>query len=207
MTHTLLVYLAAVLAVSLFPGPDMLFIMSQSLTHGKKYGIAATLGICAGCFVHIFAVSLGLSTLLVNSTLAFKVVKYLGAGYLLYLGLTSLCQSKMIAFQDNNLAPIVVWKKVFLRGFMTNVLNPKVALFFLAFLPQFVVMNHHAISLQFLLLGLIFNGIGTCVNLTVALFFAVAKNWLVSLPRAFMVQQKITGAILIGLGLRLAMSF
>lgn len=206
MSQHLLLYLLAALTINLLPGPDMLYIMSQSASHGKRLGIAAALGIGTGCFIHIFAVSIGLSALLFKSALAFSIIKYLGACYLLYLGISSLLKKSAIDFNKNKLPSVTSWKKVYSQGFIINVLNPKVALFFLAFLPQFVApASNLPIGLQMLILGLIFNCSGTTVNLLVAYFFGTAKNWLADRPLALKIQQKITGFVLIGLGLRLAM--
>ena len=205
MTHSFLLYLLAVLTINLLPGPDMLYIMSQSMCHGKRMGLAAAIGIGSGCFIHIFAVSIGLSSLLFKSSLAFSIIKYLGVCYLLYLGITSLIKKQPISLDQSNLQNVASWKKAYWQGFITNVLNPKVALFFLAFLPQFVdSSSHHSIGFQMLMLGLIFNTSGTIVNVLVAYFFGSIKNWLARHPVALKIQQKMTGAILIGLGLRLA---
>jgi|SRR5579885_1364167 threonine/homoserine/homoserine lactone efflux protein len=205
MIHHFLLYFIAVLTVALFPGPDMLYIVSQSLGHGKRLGVAAALGIGSGCFVHIFAVSIGLSSFIFQSTLAFSIVKYTGACYLLYLGVMSLSTRQSNILVNVNTTHTASWRKAFLQGFITNVFNPKVALFFLAFLPQFVdPAASGSIGLQLLILGLLFNGVGTTVNMLVALFFGAAKQWLTNHPLLLKMQQKITGCILIGLGLRLA---
>lgn len=209
MLHNLPLYLLTVLTMSLFPGPDMLYIMSQSMNHGKRMGFAATLGITCGCFVHIFAVSIGLSSIIFKSALAFSIVKYAGACYLLYLGFGSLIKKPSISVENKNTSSIntTSWKKVFGQGFVTNVLNPKVALFFLAFLPQFVsTSSDYSVGIQMLILGLIFNFSGAIVNMLVAYFFGAAKNWIATNPMAMKIQQKITGVILVGLGLRLAAS-
>jgi threonine/homoserine/homoserine lactone efflux protein len=100
MTDNLLLYMLAVLTVNLFPGPDMLYIISQSISHGKRFGLAAALGIGAGCFVHIFAVTIGLSAILFESSVAFTMIKYVGAGYLLYLGITSLLKKESPLFKQ-----------------------------------------------------------------------------------------------------------
>lgn len=183
----------------------MLFIISNSLRYGKRFGVAATLGTGCGCFIHIFAISFGLSTLLINSKIAFTIIKYLGAGYLLYLGVSAIVtKQKMLAENDRQISGPIL-KKVFLQGFMTNVLNPKVILFFLAFLPQFVVPNsEYSLTLQFFVLGLIFAILGSTVNLLIGLFFGTAKKWLTRFPGALTIQQKVFGVFLIGVGLRLA---
>ncbi|VVC76185.1 Homoserine/homoserine lactone efflux protein [Aquicella siphonis] len=205
MTQNWLIYFIAVLTVALIPGPDMLYIISQSLNHGKRLGLAAALGIGAGCFVHIFAVSIGLSSFLFHSSLAFSLIKYLGACYLLYLGIQALLKKQSALLENAHHTVTGSWRKVFIQGLFTNMFNPKVALFFLAFLPQFVTpASSHSMGLQLLILGLIFNGIGTFSNVLVALFFGTAKQWLTAHPAALKIQQKISGFLFIGLGLKLA---
>ena len=203
--HNLLLYILAVLTVALFPGPDMLYIISQSLSHGKRFGVAAALGIATGCFAHIFVVTIGLSSIILASSLAFSIIKYLGASYLFYLGVSSLFKKQTELLDHINTSYAASRKKAFMQGLLTNVLNPKVALFFLAFLPQFIVPSFSlSIGWQTLLLGLMFNFLGTAMNISVALFFGTIKNWLATHPAALKLQQKITGLILVGLGLRLA---
>ncbi|MHB1949490.1 MAG: LysE family translocator [Gammaproteobacteria bacterium] len=199
------IYMLAVLTVNLFPGPDMMYIISQSINKGKRFGFYAALGIGVGCFIHIFAVTLGLSSLIFKSSLAFKIIKYLGAAYLLYIGFSSLFRKQSLLLNQANVLHSTSWKKSFMQGFLSNVLNPKVALFFLAFLPQFIdPSSSNSIGLQMLILGLIFNLSGTTVNIMVALFFGAIKNWLSNHPTILKLQEKITGLILIGLGVRLA---
>ncbi len=208
MTHHFLIYLLSVVAMNFLPGPDMLYTINQSIQHGKKQGLAAALGIGSGCFVHIFAVSAGLSALIFRSALAFSIIKYVGVGYLLYLGLTSLTKKHSTLLDTEQKAKAVgkiSWRKIYFQGFFINVMNPKVALFFLAFLPQFVVLpSRYSVGMQMLILGLIFNCSGTIVNTLVACFFGSLKQWLARHPLALVIQQKITGIILIGFGLRLA---
>lgn len=205
MTHNLIIYMIAVLTVNLFPGPDMIYIMSQSIRKGRLYGVISALGVGAGCFIHIFAVALGLSSIIFQSAIAFKIIKYLGASYLLYIGFTSLLKKQPSMLSKLETARDISLKKSFTQGFLTNILNPKVALFFMAFLPQFVnISSKNSIGLQLLLLGLLFNLSGTIVNILVGLFFGSVKTWITQHPTALKIQGKITGFILIGLGLRLA---
>ena len=136
----LLLFIAAGWLLNLTPGPDVLYIVSNSLRSGTRAGVVAGLGVTAGCFVHVFVAAVGLGALLSASALAFSVLKYLGAGYLLWLGLRILL-AKAPAVPDLGAAATGeprALKAVFLGGFLTNVLNPKVALFFLAFVPQFI---------------------------------------------------------------------
>ena len=204
MLHQLFLFILPCLALSLLPGPDMLLIISRSLSQGRKFGIGAALGAGTGVFIHIFVVSVGLGSLLVKSALAFNIIKFLGACYLLYIGVMSLLNKQNPILTDKKLKDVGTCKKVYWQGFLTNVLNPKVALFFLAFLPQFVVAHsQYSISQQILFLGLLFNSIGTTNNLLIACFFGAAKEWLSTHPKVLNIQQKITGALFIGLALRL----
>ena len=200
-------YLLAVLSINLIPGPDMLYVMGQSVKHGKRLGFAAVLGISGGCLVHALGVAIGLSSLLFASAFAFTVVKFVGACYLFYLGITALLKKQNFTFNHHfeRLTEIKSWGKVFSQGFFINILNPKVALFFLAFLPQFVISpSKYAIWMQLLFLGLIFNLSGSIVNGLVAFFFGATQQWIANHPMVMKIQQKITGILLIGFGLRLA---
>src|SRR5690242_6901320 len=126
MTHHLLLYVLAVLTINLLPGPDMVYVISQSISHGRRFGLSAALGIGAGCFVHIFAVTVGLSSLIFKSSQAFTIIKYMGASYLIYIGVSSLIKKQSLlvhqTYQSNGRSA----KKAFMQGFLTNVLNPKV---------------------------------------------------------------------------------
>ncbi len=180
-TDQLLLFIAAGLLLNLTPGPDVLYIVTHALRRGARAGMVAALGITAGCFVHIFAAAVGVSALMAASATAFTVLKWVGAAYLVYVGLRLLLSQADSAIKleaaradstgaggPNGL------KTIFLRGFWTNVLNPKVALFFLAFVPQFIAPAVENKPLAFLLLGLLFNFNGLWVNLG----WAVAAAWL-----------------------------
>ena len=172
-THDFLLFLLAGLLLNITPGPDMLYVIGRSTAQGFKAGAAAALGIGAGCFVHIAAAALGLSALLAASATVFIVVKVIGAAYLVYVGI-SLILSSRASVQGMSavaLAPATV-RAVFVQGFLTNVLNPKVALFFLAFVPQFISPDAAHKALAFLFLGVVFDFNGTLWNLFVAWFSA-----------------------------------
>ena len=202
----LLLFIAAGLLLNLTPGPDVLYIVTHALRQGARAGSVAALGITAGCFVHIFAAAVGVSALMAASATAFTVLKWMGAAYLVYVGLRMLLSrapSGMV-LDGASAAAAVPLKTIFLRGFWTNALNPKVALFFLAFLPQFIgpAVEHKALA--FLLLGLLFNFNGLWVNIG----WALAAAWLAS--RVSAVQKtmhwldRIAGAMFVGFGLKLA---
>ena len=168
-THDFLLFVAAGVLLNITPGPDMLYIIGRSTANGWRSGAAAALGIGAGCFVHIAAAALGLSAVLAASATAFTLLKIIGAAYLVYVGISLIRSSR----SSPTAAPTVAFapttlRKVFVQGFLTNVLNPKVALFFLAFLPQFINADAPSKPLAFLFLGAVFNFNGTLWNLLVA---------------------------------------
>ena len=189
--------------LNITPGPDMLYVISRSTGQGVAAGIVSALGICVGCLVHILAAMFGISAILMESATAFQVVKWAGALYLIYIGIQTLrSTSRPLQVQQN--APEKPLWILFRQGVITNVLNPKVAIFFLAFLPQFVQPEHGKVPLQILLLGTWFNFSGMIVLILVALLFGRMGDWLSRYPGFVSWQEKFTGAILLVLGLRLA---
>lgn len=200
-THDLLLFVVAGLLLNVTPGPDMLYIMSCSATQGWRSGAAAALGISTGCLVHILAAALGLSALLTASATSFAVVKICGAAYLIYVG-TSLMFQQPAQTASSERVPTRT-RKVFLQGFLTNVLNPKVALFFLAFVPQFIdtVAAHKALA--FLFLGAVFNVNSTLWNLLVAWSTARASGKLRS-SRLVAGLNRCIGGLFVLLGIKLA---
>jgi threonine/homoserine/homoserine lactone efflux protein len=193
------------LLLNLTPGNDMLYVMARSSGQGTRAGIISALGIGAGCIVHIFAAVIGLSALIAQSAVAFTIVKYIGAAYLVYLGIKSIL-SKRREVQVGIPLKKLSYKKIFWQGVLTNVLNPKVALFFLAFLPQFIHADQSKAPLQILFLGTWFNVVGTFVNILVALLFGKLGSFLSRSPGFVQWQERITGVLLIGLGIKVALS-
>jgi len=195
------VFLAATLALNLTPGPDMLYVITRGATEGRGAGVVSALGIATGCVVHTLAVALGVSGLLAAVPIAYDVLRYLGAAYLVYLGVRRLIGSApahaAAATQHTGL-----WR-VYRQGVLTNVLNPKVALFFLAFLPQFVDRSAGGMSLALAALGTIFNVSGTIVNVLVALAASGAAQW-TRRPALATWAGRVGGVVFVGLGLRLA---
>src|SRR5215210_1917104 len=164
--HSLLVFMAAALALNVTPGPDMLYVIARSTGEGRRAGIASALGIGAGTFVHIAALALGLSALLAAVPLAYDIIRWAGAAYLIWLGVRAIRYARV---RGTSMVPEPASiGRIFRQGVITNVLNPKVALFFLAFLPQFVDPARGSPALQILVLGLLFDLSGTIVNLIVA---------------------------------------
>ncbi|MGL4605379.1 MAG: LysE family translocator, partial [Iodobacter sp.] len=157
--HDLTLFIISGLLLNIAPGPDSLLIVSRSAAQGWRAGSAAALGIGSGTMVHIFAAAFGLSALLAASATAFTLVKYMGAAYLLYIGVKSLLSASKAATAAAPLQPSG-YGSIFGQGFLTNLLNPKVALFFLAFVPQFIAADAPSKPLAFILLGCIFNANG-----------------------------------------------
>jgi threonine/homoserine/homoserine lactone efflux protein len=199
----LVLFMVAALALNVTPGPDMLFVLANSIRHGSRAGVVAALGIGGGALAHTAAAALGVSALLLASPLAFDVVRYLGAGYLLWLGIQAIRTRPRHA---DSAAPADDLSSIFWRGVITNVLNPKVALFFLAFLPQFVNAGAGGVTRQMLWLGLLFNLSGTLVNVGVALAASFVGARLPTRPEGAGYFRWLTGSVFVGLGLRLALS-
>ena len=204
MIENFWVFAMTSLLLNLTPGNDMLYVIARSSQQGVRAGILSSLGIMAGCSVHILAAVIGLSALLNQSATAFQLIKYAGAAYLIYLGIRSFIKKKTSPVMPHGLTASSD-NKIFWQGVVTNVLNPKVALFFLAFLPQFLT-NTENVSLKILFLGMWFNVGGTAVNLLVAVLFGKIGTFLSRSPRFVLWQERVTGAILIGLGIKVALS-
>jgi threonine/homoserine/homoserine lactone efflux protein len=199
--HSFLLFVAAGLALNFTPGPDMLYVAARGASEGRPAGVASALGIGAGTLFHIALVALGLAALLQAVPIAYTVLRIMGAAYLVYLGLRALRSRGTLSVRRIEPAPL---RAVFWQGVVTNVLNPKVALFFLAFLPQFVDPARGNPVVQIIVLGLVFDFNGTLVNLGVALGASRAASRLRGANRATTILQKVTGVLFIGLGVRLA---
>lgn len=199
----LAVFLAATVALNISPGPDMLYVISRALEQGRRSGIVSALGIGAGTLVHTLITAIGLSAILLSFPMAYEIIRYAGAAYLLFLGLRTLTnlraqrESASLSRQPNHTS----LKTVFRQGVTTNVLNPKVALFFLAFLPQFVDNSKGLVAFQIVLLGLIFDTSGTTWNILVATVAGRASELLHKHTRISRIQKIIPGFILVALGI------
>jgi len=196
-----LTFLVAAFALNIAPGPDMLYVIGRSVGQGRKAGIVSTLGVFVGCWVHILAAAFGIAALLRSSPVAFNVVRYAGAAYLIYLGIKMFAQETDLASQQLKTESLGA---IFRQGAITNMLNPKVAIFFLAFLPQFIDAHRGSVAFQIVVLGLIFNVGGTLVNLAVAYAGGTLGELLRRNQSIARLQQRFTGLIFVGLGLRLA---
>jgi RhtB (resistance to homoserine/threonine) family protein len=205
-THDLALFVLSGILLNITPGADTLYIVGRAAAQGRKAGVLAALGIGAGCCVHALAAALGLSAILAASATAFTVIKLVGAAYLVYLGIALLRASAGPAPEKAARLPRVSYRRVFTQGLLTNVLNPKVALFFLAFLPQFVSPDTPNKVLAFLFLGVVFNVNGTLWNLFVAWSAAgIGRRFRAGTPAARWLD-RIVGGLLIGLGVKLALS-
>jgi threonine/homoserine/homoserine lactone efflux protein len=203
--HDLWLFLMAGVLLNITPGPDMALIIARSTQYGTRGGIVAALGVGVGAFIHISAAAIGISALIVASALAFSLLKLIGAVYLTYLGI------QMLRSSLKNKSPLATpqplpsegLRQIFLQGILTNALNPKVAVFFLAFLPQFVAVDAPSKVSSLIMLGLLFDAVGTMWNIAVAWFagkFATTNTY-VHLKVWF---ERAIGALFIFLGIKLA---
>jgi threonine/homoserine/homoserine lactone efflux protein len=204
--HDLPLFIVSGLLLNIMPGPDSLLIMTRSATQGWRAGSAAALGIGAGTLVHIFAAALGLSALLATSATAFTVVKLIGAAYILYMAVGLLRSRKQTGDVAAPVLPALPYRTIFAQGFLTNVLNPKVAIFFLAFVPQFISADAPNKALAFIVLGCIFNfnGMLWCGALSLATAKASARIKLS--PAVSLWLNRVTGGLFVWLGVKLALA-
>jgi threonine/homoserine/homoserine lactone efflux protein len=204
--HDLWLFIASGLLLNVTPGPDTAYIVGRSVQMGWRSGAAAALGISTGCLVHVVGAAVGLSALLAASSAAFMTVKWLGAAYLAYIGVTMLLSRQRPQAEEQSLASrIVPLRAVFWQGALTNVLNPKVALFFLAFLPQFVATDSPHKAIAFLLLGVIFIANGTLWCLGVAAVAARTAKRVRHASGAVLWINRALGGLFVYLGIRIAM--
>jgi len=205
--HDLWLFVLSGLLLNITPGPDTLYIVGRSSAQGWRAGAVAALGIGTGALVHVCAAALGLSAILAASAAAFTAVKFLGAAYLVYVGVSLIRSKSSIPssppVSGNRPTPV---RGIFLQGFLTNVLNPKVALFFLAFLPQFVLSDAPSKPLAFLFLGAIFDFNGTIWNLFVAWSTAQISSRLAAGDRVKTWFNRCVGSVFVIVGIRLALA-
>ena len=195
-------FILASWALIIAPGPDMLYVISRGIAHGPRAGVLSAVGVVCGILVHTTTAALGLALLLQASTVAFMIVKFAGAFYLIYLGIKSMRDKSTFRLKDHT--PAVSSRRLFWQGVLSNVLNPKVAIFFLAFLPQFVDKTGGTIGLQMVTLGLTFALFGLCFLAVVGYFAGAIGSWLTRRPQYTNLLRWLTGGVLIGLGVRLA---
>lgn len=189
-------------ALIISPGPDMIYVITRGMAHGRRAGMVSAIGVVCGILVHTTAAALGLTLILQTSALAFLLVKFVGAAYLIYLGLK--------AWRDQNTFDLQTSSSsansgaLFWQGVLSNVFNPKIAIFFLAFLPQFVDQGSGHVTLQMIFLGITFACFGSCFLLVVGYSSGSIGRWLTYRPQYAQFFQRLAGGILVGLGIRLA---
>lgn len=201
---TLGVFLAAGFLLLMTPGPAVIYIVTRSVEQGRRAGLVSVLGICTGTLAHVAAAALGISALLVTSTRAFNVLRYLGAAYLIVLGLRTL--SKREPEVGTIEVPRASLRRIFVQGVVVNLLNPHTALFFFAFLPQFVNPSRGAVPLKIVTLGLLFILMSATTDAVWAIGAGTAGNWIRGNLRFARAQRYVTGCALIGLGAAAAVS-
>ena len=204
--HDLTLFIISGLLLNIMPGPDSLLIMARSATQGWRAGAAAALGIGTGTMVHVLAAAVGLSAILATSATAFAIVKYIGAAYIIWMAFGLLRSKRTSAAQAAAAVPPLPYRTIYAQGLLTNVLNPKVAIFFLAFVPQFIDAAAPNKALAFIILGCIFNlnGMLWCISLALLTAFASARVKLN--PGVALWLNRVTGGLFIWLGVKLALS-
>ena len=200
--HDLLIFAAACLLMVLTPGPNMIYLISRSICQGRKAGVTSLVGVVSGFFVHMFAAAAGLTAVFLAVPMAYEALKWAGALYLLWMAWQALKPGARSLFEAQELAPDSSPKLV-LMGFMTSVLNPKVAVFYLSVFPQFISPEHGSMFTQSILLGLTQISVSFTVNLLIALFASGIAVWFVRNPLWLAVQRYVMGFVLAGLAVRL----
>ncbi len=200
-----LVFFLAALALNLSPGPDLLFVLSRTLSGGRRVGVASACGVCSGALVHVAAAALGLSAILATSALAFAVVKYVGAAYLLYLGIQALRSAGGTPLRVKAVPRTSAWQ-AYRQGILVDLLNPKAAIFFMAFLPQFVRPDQGPVALQLLGLGVLVVLVAIVVECSLVLLAARATSALRGNRRLSQWLDRVLGSVLICLGIRLGLA-
>jgi threonine/homoserine/homoserine lactone efflux protein len=201
---TLPLFITAALVLLLTPGPAVLYIIARSIDQGRRAGLVSVLGLTLGTFFHVIAAALGLSAILVSSALAFDVVKYLGAAYLIYLGIQKL-RAKEVPAEITEVKKASL-KDIFTQGVVVNILNPKTALFFFAFMPQFVDRSRGLESTQMLFLGVLFVSMALITDGSYALLAGTAGGWLKQNRSFLRAQRYFAGTVYIGLGITAALA-
>ena len=204
--NNLWLFVVSGIILNILPGPDSLYIVSRTAMQGFRAGSVAALGVGTGTIIHILMAAFGLSAILATSAMAFAVVKIVGAMYLIYMGLSLLFRRSQIQAQGLDSSAVVPLGKIYWQGFLTNVLNPKVALFFLAFVPQFIDPTAEYKALSFIVLGVIFNINGMLWCHLLALFAAAGSRHIQQNQYITRWLTRLGGALFVYFGLRLAVN-
>jgi threonine/homoserine/homoserine lactone efflux protein len=203
--HNYWMFFATGIVLNITPGQDTLYIVGRSLAHGRTVGVTSALGVCTGGVIHAAAAAVGLSAILATSAVAFTALKWVGAAYLIYLGVRMLASASEPALAENFRSAITSWV-AYRQGVLTNVTNPKVAMFFLAFLPQFIDPAAEHRTLALLLLGVTFNTTGLVWCLVLALAAGRLRGLVLHSPGGVTLFRRLVGSLYVLLGLRLASS-
>ena len=199
-------FLSTALALNIAPGPDLLYILTKTVANGKRVGIASALGVCTGALFHVAAASLGLSAILVSSALAFTIVKYIGVIYLLYLAYQSFRSAGTNLNINNTGQPKESAWQAFKQGVLVDILNPKVAIFFMAFLPQFIRDGYGSVPIQLLYLGLLIILVAIFVEVSYVLLASKLTKKVRSSQRISVFLDRVVGTVFLALGVKLAIT-
>jgi threonine/homoserine/homoserine lactone efflux protein len=202
--NDLLLFAGAALLMALTPGPNMIYLISRSICQGRKAGVISLFGVAAGFLIHMFAAAVGLTALFLAVPLAYEILKWAGALYLLWLAWQAVKPGARSPFEPKELSPDSP-SRLFLMGFLTNVLNPKIAVFYLAIFPQFISAWHGSVFAQSIVLGLTQIAVSFSVNLLIALSAAGIASWFACHPFWLAVQRYVMGFVLATLAVRLAL--
>jgi threonine/homoserine/homoserine lactone efflux protein len=204
-SNDLLLFVTTAVILLVIPGPAVLYVLTRSIDQGRKAGLASCSGIATGSLVHVLAATLGLSALLLSSAVAYSLVKYAGAAYLIYLGFKKLRERPAMDVEAKHVPPLPL-RRVYAQGVLVEALNPKVAIFFFAFLPQFVNPARGHVSLQFFALGMLFTFMGFTTDSVWALTAGSAAGWL-RRNRTFIRNERyVSGTVYLGLGMATAVT-
>lgn len=202
--ETIILFFTASMALAFVPGPDNIFVLTQSALHGRKAGLLVTLGLCTGLLFHTAAVSFGVAVIFQTSALAFNILKFVGAAYLVYLAYQAFKSSSQTI--DSTKKSECSAKNLYFRGVIMNITNPKVAIFFIAFLPQFADASLGPITYQMITFGFFFIIATFLVFGSIAWFAGFIGDWLKNSEKAQVVMNKMAGVVFIGLAARLAIT-
>lgn len=198
-------FVLAVLALNATPGPDIAYVAGQSMVHGRRAGVVSALGVAMGGCIHTVLCAVGLTALIAASPSAFTAVKYLGGGYLIYLGVRMVL-TRAMASDASLIPPLIATRTLLLRGLLTNAFNPKVLLFYLAFFPQFVSPDSTDKAYAFLTLGVVCVVLGFINDVVIACLAAKASQAVTKQPKVKMWMDRVIGMAFVGLGIRLMLS-
>lgn len=199
-----LLFAGASLLIVLTPGPNMIYVLTRSICQGRRAGVISLLGVMAGFLVHILATALGLTALLMAVPMGYETLKWAGAGYLAWLAWQAVKPGARSPFEPGQL-PADSTRKLFAMGFLTNLFNPKIAMFYLSVFPQFISPGHGSVFMQSVLLGMTQISVSFAVNLAIALFAATIASWFARNPLWLGVQRYVMGFVLGALAVRLAL--